>query len=100
MGSGHGRRVTYDLLPPPLVFVAACPRLTELTITCPHPYDGPVAETGIMFDPAESAHSTVLSLVVAYKVLPDFDTLQIVHFPYRGRQEVSGYQGYSREQLK
>ena len=53
-----------------------------------------------MFDPAESVHSTVLSLVVACKVLPDFDTLQIVHFPYRGRQEVSGYQGYSREQPK
>ena len=53
-----------------------------------------------MFDPAESVHSTVLSLVVACKVLPDFDTLQIVHFPYRGRQEVSGYQGYSRERPK
>ena len=53
-----------------------------------------------MFDPVESVHSAVLSLVTTCKMLPDFDTLQIVHFSYRGRQEVNGYQGYSGEQPK
>lgn len=85
------------LVPPPSEFVAACPRLTELTIVCPHPNDGPVAEMGILPDPTESVRSAVLELVIACKVLPDFDTLQIVHFPHRGRHEARDRNGNSRE---
>ena len=62
-------------------FVAACPRLTELTIIYPHPHDAQIAETGTLLDPVGSARSATLELVNACKALPDFDTLQIVHFP-------------------
>jgi len=52
--------------------VAACPRLTELTVIYPHPYGAPVT--------VETARSATSGLVDACKALPDFDTLQILHF--------------------
>ena len=94
MGS---RDENYGLLPLPSEFVAACPRLTELTIVCPHPNDGPVAETGILPDPNESVRSAASELVIACKMLSDFDTLQIVHFPHRGHHGARDRHGHSRE---
>lgn len=49
-------------------FAAACPRLTELTIF-PYPLISNPMTAGIS------------ELVVACRALPDFDTLQILHFP-------------------
>jgi len=64
--------------------VAACPRLTELTVICPHPYLHPHAfqfsETGVPLGPARSAHSKTIELVNVCRGLPNFDTLQIIHF--------------------
>ena len=62
-------------------FVAACPKLTELTIFYPRPSDAKISEGGIPIHPAESARTATLELVNACRALPDFDTLQIVHFP-------------------
>ena len=141
----RGMRVTYNLLSPPSVFVAACPRFTGPTIIYPHPHDGPVVEVGIPSDPAErtlcdigagdrvqgharssekvrdrdtrcnmverftraSQRCTALHprchdtnmfwLATTLAVLPDFETLQIVHFPYRGGQGASDYYGHSGE---
>jgi len=50
--------------------MAACPRLTELTVMYPHP-DGAKSK---------AVPSEMLELVNACKALPDFDTIQIVHF--------------------
>ena len=50
--------------------MAACPRLTELTIIYPHPYGAPAV--------AETARSVISELVDACKALPDFDTFQIL----------------------
>ena len=58
--------------------MAACPRLTELTVVFHHKCDVQHAGTGILFDPAGGAHSAMLELVVGCKALPDFDTLQVV----------------------
>jgi len=71
-----------DSLPPTSGFVAACPRLTELTIIYPHPHDSHRRETGTLPDPVGSARSAASELVNACKLLPDFDTLQIAHFPF------------------
>ena len=60
--------------------MAACPKLTELTIT-PDPYDTRTTETGILYDPAGTALSAISELVVACETLPDFDALQILHAP-------------------
>ena len=65
---------------PTLEFVAACPRLTELTVVFHHQCDGQQAETGTLIDPAGGARSAMLELVIACKALPDFDTLQVVRF--------------------
>jgi hypothetical protein len=59
--------------------MAGCPRLTELTVFYPHP-DNMATETGIPADSIGSARFATLELVHACKALPDFDTLQIVHF--------------------
>jgi hypothetical protein len=67
-----------DSLPPTSGFVAACPKLTELTIICPHP-DTPVAAETEYLGPAGSVRSATSELVNACKALPDFDTLQIAH---------------------
>lgn len=58
-----------------------CPGLTELTIIFPYPYDAQLTETGILLDPAGRAHPAMSELIGACKGLPDFHTLQIVHFP-------------------
>ena len=59
--------------------VVALPRLAELTLIHPHPRDIPVTETGVLLDTIGTVHSAMLELVNACRVLPDFDTLQIVH---------------------
>ena len=58
--------------------MAACPRLTELTVVFHHQYDAQHAETGTLIDPAGGARSAMSKLVFACKALPDFDTLQVV----------------------
>ena len=59
-------------------FVAACPRLTELTVISHYAQN---AGRRVSLDLAGRARSAISELVVACKTLPDFDTLQIVHFP-------------------
>ena len=59
--------------------MAACPRLTELTLIYLHPDHALVSETGDPLDTVGTTHSATLELVSACKVLPDFDTIQIVH---------------------
>lgn len=62
--------------------MAACPGLTELTITCPDLFDAvQTTETRVLFDLARSARSAVLELVDACKTLPDFEIFQIARFP-------------------
>ena len=61
--------------------MAACPRLTELTIIFPHGYWTQRGEIGFLLDQAGRARLEILELVSACKALPDFDTLQIVHYP-------------------
>ena len=77
--------------------MAACPRLTELTVISPCPYDAQHTRTGVQLDPTGRALLAVLELVIAYKALPDFNTLQIVRFPWcvQGR---SGHHGLFLEQ--
>ena len=60
--------------------MAACPRLTELTVT-PNPYDTRATETGVLHDLAGTALSAISELVAVCEALPDFDTLQILHVP-------------------
>ena len=67
-----------DCPPSTLEFVAACPRLTELTVLFRHKYDAQCPETGTPIDPTGGAHSAMSELVVACKALPDFNTLQVV----------------------
>ena len=43
----------------------------------PHPHD--TVEAGNLLDTVGTVHSAMLELVNACRVLPDFDTLQIVH---------------------
>jgi hypothetical protein len=75
-------------------FVSACPRLTELTVICPHPHTVMDAETGYLLDPVGSVRSAMSELVNACKGLPDFNTFQIVH---GCRLDYSG-EGLQREQ--
>ena len=70
-----------DLLPLALGFVAACPRLAELTIVLPYQYSAEQMEMGFLLDQVGMARSAIPELVCACKALPDFDTLQIVRFP-------------------
>ena len=70
-----------DQFPPTLGYVAACPRLIELTVVLPYPHSTEPLATRNRLDPAGRARSAISELVVACKALPDFDTLQIVHFP-------------------
>lgn len=58
----------------PSGFATACPKLTELTVI----YSS-VTEHRVVFAPVGAA--AVFEIVTACKTLPDFDTLQIVHFP-------------------
>lgn len=70
----------WRLIAPSPEYMAAFPRLTELTLIYPHPYDITVTETGILLDMVEIVRSTTLKLVNTCRSLPDFETLQIVHF--------------------
>ena len=81
--------------------MAACPRLTELTLIYPYPGDPPVSETGVPLDVVGTTHSATLELVNACKFLPDFDTIQIVHILAWGTSPpaVRGHGGLSAEQL-
>ena len=73
--------------------MAACPRLTELTVFYPHPHphsprlpgaprprDHEIITTGLPPCPVEEARSAISELVNACKALEDFSTLQIVHY--------------------
>jgi len=60
--------------------VAACQRLTELTVTYPHPHDTSFSNQGVLLDKVETTRSAALEMVNACKELPDFDTIQIVYF--------------------
>ena len=62
-------------------FIAACPKLTELTIICPQQGSIEATETGYFHDPVGSVRSATSGLANACKALSDFDTFQIVHFP-------------------
>ena len=61
--------------------MTAFPRLTELTVIAPHPSCTRLTETGILLGPAGGARLAISGLVAACKILPDFDTFQIVRFP-------------------
>ena len=60
--------------------MAACRRLTELTVTYTHPHDTSLSKTGDPLDTLELARSATLKLVNVCKALPDFETIQIVYF--------------------
>ena len=63
--------------------MAACPKLTELTVIYSFPGDARPTETGILLDPAGRVRSTISELVIACKALQDFDTFQIARFPIK-----------------
>lgn len=77
--------------------MAACPRLTELSILCPHPHLHPhdfrFSEAGIPLGPVRTAHSEIIELVNGCKELPDFDTLQIIHFSLNTSDTGRGLEG-------
>jgi hypothetical protein len=56
-------------------YVAACPRLTELTVLCPFKQETEI----IPLDIVESVRLAISELIDACKTLPDFNTLQIVY---------------------
>ena len=65
--------------------MAACPRLTELSVISPYPYQTVERKgTEFLLDPGGRAHSSMLELIVACKALQDFNTLQIVRLPMPG----------------
>ena len=61
-----------------LGFVTACTKLTELTVIFSN-----VTEHGLCLPPVETASASTIEILVACKSLPDFETLQIVPFPFR-----------------
>jgi len=73
--AGRGLRLTLGL-----GYVTALPRLTELTLIYPHPYDYPIMEAGTQLYTVRTVRSATSELVNACRTLPKFDTLQIVHF--------------------
>ena len=60
--------------------MAACLRLTELTLIYPRGFDARVTEPGVTLDRVGITRSTTIELVSACKALLNFNTLQIVHF--------------------
>ena len=59
--------------------MAACPRLTELSVISPYPQTYcQETDTGVSLDSDGRAHSGMLKLTAACKTLQDFNTLQIV----------------------
>jgi len=85
-------------------FVAACPRLTELTILCPHPHllphDFRFSETGATLSPVRSARSVTVEVVNVCKELTDFNTLQIVHFSLSASGPGGGLEGERANRLR
>ena len=74
-------------------FVAACPKLTELSIVYPYPCDGDVdlgMETSARL--VRNVRSAMLELANTCKALPDFDTFQIVLFSLPVVDEISEYE--------
>jgi hypothetical protein len=65
--------------------VAACQKLTELTVVYPHPGESRLTETACLLNPVETARSAASGLAKACKSLPDFDLFQIVHFSLSSR---------------
>ena len=59
--------------------MAACPKLTELTVISHYQCDSQHADMGNLINPAGRAPFAISELVVACKALPDFDTLQMVY---------------------
>ena len=60
--------------------MAACPRLTELSVISPYPQTHcQETDTGVSLDSDGRAHSGMFKLTAACKTLQDFNTLQIVH---------------------
>jgi hypothetical protein len=76
-------------------FVTACPRLTELSVICPHQDDyEKMRDTRRPSGPVRAAEAAMSEIVHVCKALPDFNTLQIVHYlyvwyrvPHRGAEE-------------
>ena len=60
--------------------MTAFPRLTELTVLYPRSHGTRSPETEIPLDVVGIARPATLELLGACKALPNFDTLQIVHF--------------------
>jgi len=65
----------------PSRFVVACPRLTEFTGTYHCPPRTQATETGDPPDRAGSARPAILELVNACKLLPSFNTFEIMYYP-------------------
>ena len=83
-------------------YVAACPRLTELTVLCPHPHllpDNFQLSEASPLGPIRSAHSETIGLVDVCKALPNFETLQIVHFSLNTSGPVRGPEGERAKRL-
>ena len=79
--------------------MAACPKLTELTIVCPDLVRNNFSETGFLTEHIRTTRPAMLELVNACRVLPNFDTFQIVYFPTAG-QEVYLYGRESDERVE
>ena len=71
--------------------MTACPKLTELTIICLHPARSNHSECGFLAKPIKAAHPAMLGLVGACRVLPNFNTFQIVYFPSAGPLQVTSW---------
>ena len=66
--------------------MAACPKLTELTVIAHYPHGARLTKHGtVPLNTVTTVHLTMSELVVECKALPDFDTLQITHYPTAGR---------------
>ena len=61
--------------------MAACARLTELTVFFPYQYQDKNGEMDFLPNQAGRARSAIVDLVGACRSLPNFDTFQIVRFP-------------------
>ena len=73
--------------------MAACPKLTELSIVYPYHSDGDVdLNTETSGGLVENVRSAILELANTCKALPDFDTIQIVHFSLPGYDEILEYE--------
>ena len=59
--------------------MAALPRLTELTLLYPHPYDTLAMKTVMPLNRDGIIRSATLELLNACRALPDFNALQIVY---------------------